>query len=40
VLVGIGNGWIDPWNQYPAYYEFALEAGILKEGSDTDKSVT
>lgn len=35
----IGNGWIDPWNQYPAYYEFALEAGILKEGSDTDKSV-
>jgi hypothetical protein len=18
----IGNGWIDPWNQYPAYYEY------------------
>ncbi|GAA5870014.1 hypothetical protein JCM3774_004337 [Rhodotorula dairenensis] len=35
----IGNGWIDPWNQYPAYYEFALEAGIVKEGSDTDKKV-
>ncbi|GAA5991349.1 hypothetical protein JCM10908_003269 [Rhodotorula pacifica] len=35
----IGNGWIDPWNQYPAYYEFALEAGILKEGSEADKKV-
>lgn len=29
----IGNGWIDPLNQYPAYLDFALEAGIVKKDS-------
>ncbi|KAL8283707.1 hypothetical protein RQP46_005502 [Phenoliferia psychrophenolica] len=32
----IGNGWIDPINQYPAYLEFALAAGVVKKGSDVE----
>lgn len=32
----IGNGWIDPWNQYTAYYPFAMENGILTEGSTSE----
>lgn len=35
----IGNGWIDPYNQYPAYLEFALKAGVVKTGSETEKKV-
>ncbi|BGP58777.1 Cell death protease [Rhodotorula toruloides] len=35
----IGNGWIDPYNQYPAYLDFALQAGVIKEGSDAEKAV-
>ncbi|GAA5923503.1 uncharacterized protein JCM15063_003667 [Sporobolomyces koalae] len=35
----IGNGWIDPWNQYPAYLDFALAAGVIKPGSDAEKAV-
>lgn len=31
----IGNGWIDPYNQYHAYIEFALDTGIVKRDSDT-----
>lgn len=35
----IGNGWIDPWNQYPAYLDFALDAGVIKKGSDAEAKV-
>ncbi|RVD89205.1 uncharacterized protein DFL_000222 [Arthrobotrys flagrans] len=30
----IGNGWIDPKSQYPAYLEYAYSAGLVKRGSD------
>ena len=26
----IGNGWIDPTTQYPAYIDFAVTKGLLK----------
>jgi hypothetical protein len=32
--IAIGNGWIDARTQYPAYIEFALKAGLFKEGSE------
>ncbi|GAA6041532.1 hypothetical protein JCM8097_004247 [Rhodosporidiobolus ruineniae] len=35
----IGNGWIDPYNQYPAYLDFALQAGVIKKGSDAEATV-
>ena len=35
----IGNGWIDPYNQYPAYLEFAVKAGVVKAGSDIETKV-
>jgi len=35
----IGNGWIDPWNQYPAYLDFALSAGVIKSGSEAESKV-
>ncbi|GAA5860300.1 hypothetical protein JCM8547_003456 [Rhodosporidiobolus lusitaniae] len=35
----IGNGWIDPYNQYPAYYDFAIDAGVIKPGSGADTKV-
>lgn len=35
----IGNGWIDPYNQYPAYLDFALSAGVIKKGSDAESKV-
>ncbi|KAI0146946.1 Alpha/Beta hydrolase protein [Xylariaceae sp. FL1272] len=31
----IGNGWISPNDQYPAYLSFAYEKGIVQRGSDT-----
>jgi len=35
----IGNGWIDPLNQYPAYVSYAYEAGLLEKGSDKASTV-
>ncbi|KAK6358828.1 Cell death protease [Orbilia brochopaga] len=35
----IGNGWIDPKSQYPAYLEFAYQAGLVKHGSDVAKKL-
>jgi hypothetical protein len=35
----IGNGWISPLDQYPAYLDFALQSGIVKKGSETEKKV-
>lgn len=35
----IGNGWIDPPTQYAAYHEFAVNAGVIKKGSDVDAKV-
>jgi len=35
----IGNGWIDPTSQYPAYLEFALQSGIVKKGSAAESKV-
>lgn len=29
----IGNGWIDPFNQYPAYVDFSYSEDLLKEGT-------
>jgi carboxypeptidase C (cathepsin A) len=30
--LAIGNGWVDPFYQYPKYSEFALANGIIQEG--------
>jgi len=27
--IAIGNGWVDPYNQYPAYATFAYENGLV-----------
>ncbi|KAG8900039.1 Cell death protease [Tulasnella sp. 403] len=35
--IAIGNGWIDGRSQYPAYYDFAVKSGLIKENSDTAK---
>ena len=35
----IGNGWIDPLNQFPAYLDFALQAGVIKKGSDVESRI-
>ena len=35
----IGNGWISPADQYPAYLPFAYEEGIVKEGSSLSKNL-
>jgi len=29
----IGNGWIDPRRQYPAYLDYAVKTGLLEENS-------
>jgi len=31
--IAIGNGWIDPREQYPAYGDFAYEKGFIKPGT-------
>jgi hypothetical protein len=31
--IAIGNGWFDGRSQYPAYYEFAINAGVIRKGS-------
>lgn len=32
--IAIGNGWIDPLRQYPAYQEFAYTKGLITKGSE------
>jgi carboxypeptidase D len=29
--IAIGNGWIDPKEQYPGYVDFAYEKGLIKK---------
>jgi carboxypeptidase D len=31
--IAIGNGWIDPLQQYPGYVDFAYEKGLIKKDS-------
>ncbi|WVW86604.1 hypothetical protein I302_108655 [Kwoniella bestiolae CBS 10118] len=31
--IAIGNGWIDPKQQYPGYVDFAYEKGLIKQGT-------
>jgi carboxypeptidase D len=35
----IGNGWISPREQYPAYLDYALERGLVKKGSQSHKDI-
>ncbi|KAL4814016.1 pheromone-processing carboxypeptidase kex1 [Aspergillus spinulosporus] len=35
----IGNGWISPAEQYPAYLSFAYEEGLVEEGSKLGKEL-
>lgn len=35
----IGNGWIDPFNQYPAYVDFAYQEKILMKGTTATASL-
>jgi len=36
--IAIGNGWIDPKQQYPGYVDFGYEKGLLKEGTPVRSS--
>jgi carboxypeptidase D len=36
--IAIGNGWIDPKQQYPGYVDFAYEKGLIKH--DTPVNAT
>jgi carboxypeptidase D len=31
--IAIGNGWIDPMQQYTGYADFAYEKGLIKPGT-------
>lgn len=36
----IGNGWIDPYNQYPAYVDFAYQTKLLdKDGATSSAGI-
>jgi carboxypeptidase D len=35
----IGNGWIDPKVQYPAYAAYAYEHDLIKQDTDAAKQV-
>lgn len=35
----IGNGWIDPYNQYPAYLDFAYSSKLLTPDTNAAKNV-
>ncbi|KAE8147260.1 Alpha/Beta hydrolase protein [Aspergillus avenaceus] len=35
----IGNGWISPTDQYPAYLTYAYEEGLIQEGSRVAKTL-
>jgi carboxypeptidase D len=35
----IGNGWISGPDQYPAYLDFAHEAGLIEQGSSADEQI-
>ncbi|EKD02059.1 hypothetical protein A1Q2_03611 [Trichosporon asahii var. asahii CBS 8904] len=37
--LAIGNGWVDPLNQYPAYAEFAYQKGLIKKGTPEGKEL-
>lgn len=32
--LGIGNGWVDPYHQYPGYYQFAKKKGFIGVGEE------
>jgi len=35
----IGNGWISPVDQYPAYLQYAYKSGLVEVGSDTGRKL-
>lgn len=35
----IGNGWISPRDQYPAYLDYVLQRGLVKKGSSRAKNI-
>lgn len=35
--IAIGNGWIDPREQYQGYVDFAYEKGMIKEGTEVSR---
>lgn len=35
----IGNGWIDPRRQYPAYVDYVLERGLITNGATGEKDI-
>ncbi|KAL7416128.1 Alpha/Beta hydrolase protein [Mrakia frigida] len=38
--IAIGNGWIDPREQYPGYVDFAYEHGLVKAGTPQAADLT
>lgn len=37
--IAIGNGWIDPKEQYPGYLDFAYEKKLLTQGTPVGRPV-